>query len=264
MSELIDTHAHLEEFEELESVLANARHSAMKAIIAVGSNETSNMKILEISCRYPEFVFPALGLHPQELAYTDEKQVTHILDVIEQRIQYTVAIGEIGLDYDKRILRETGKDKQKDILQKLLLLAKRYDKPVSLHSRYAWKDCFYLVQCAGIKHAIFHWFTGSLNVLQEIIGAGYYVSCTPAAEYHEDHQRAIKNTPLEQLLLETDCPVTYGKENRYQSQPSDILRSVKAAALLKGIPETIIAQNTTQNAMKIFNLQIPNHSISHL
>jgi TatD DNase family protein len=251
---IIDTHAHLDELEELESALNNAKEAGIEAIIAVGSNIQSNQKVLEICQKYPDLVYPALGLHPWELGNLKSSQIDYALKFIEDRVSYTTAIGEIGLDYDKRVTKRAGKDLQKEVLKRLLSLAKQYNKPITIHSRYAWKDCFDLVSAAGIKSAIFHWFTGFSSVLRDILNSGYFISCTPAAEYHEEHRRAIKETSLEQLLLETDCPVVYGRETKYRSQPSDILRSLKAVSLLKEISEVTIAQQTTQNARQIFGI----------
>jgi TatD DNase family protein len=111
-----------------------------------------------------------------------------------------------------------------------------------------------MVKSAGIERAVLHWFTGLPGVLKEILDAGYFISCTPAAEYHEEHKMAVRGTPLEQLLLETDCPVTYGRETRYRSQPADLVRSLKAAAQLKGVNEAVVAQKTTENAARLFGL----------
>ena len=104
--------------------------------------------------------------------------------------------------------------------------------------------------------AVFHWFTGFSSVLRGIIDGGYFVSATPAAEYHEEHRRAIREAPLQRLLLETDCPVTYGREARYESQPADILRGLEAVSQLKGIAEAKIAEQTTRNAINFFSLDI--------
>jgi TatD DNase family protein len=110
------------------------------------------------------------------------------------------------------------------------------------------------VKASGVKRAIFHWYTGFSSVLREIISEGYLISATPAAEYHDEHRRAIRETPLENLLLETDCPVTYGRENKYQSRPTDILRSLKAVAQIKGLAADVIAVRTTENALRFFQL----------
>ncbi len=141
------------------------------------------------------------------------------------------------------------------MLARLLELARKYDKPVSLHTRYAWRDGLQLVQDAGIAKAVFHWFTGFSSVLRDIINGGYYVSATPAAEYHEEHRRAVKETPMDKLLLETDCPVYYGRGTKYQSAPGDITRSLGAVAQLKRIDEAAVAEYTTGNAIEFFSLE---------
>ena len=255
---VIDTHAHLDEMENLEPALNKAKESGVVAAIAVGSNHRSNQKVMEICQKHPSFIYPALGLHPWELGNLEPPQIDHILKFIEQRVPDIIAIGEIGLDYDKRVTKVAPKELQKEVLKRILALAKEHEMPVSIHSRYAWKDCVELVKGAGIKKAVFHWFTGFSSVLRDILDAGHFISATPAAEYHTEHKRAIKETPLEKLLLETDCPVVYGRESKYRSEPTDILRSLRAVAALKGVDEVTIAEQTTRNATQLFGL-VPNH-----
>lgn len=254
---LIDTHAHLDELEDIETAISEAKKISVTAIIGVGTNQESNEKVLAISHRYLHFVYPALGLHPWELGNLDDNQIDKTLKFIEQKSQEIVAIGEIGLDYDKRVVKRTPKEKQKAVLKEILTLANRYKKPVILHSRYAWHDCFQLVVEASIEKAVFHWFTGFSSVLRNILEAGYFISATPAAEYHEEHMRAIKEAPLDRLLLETDTPVTYGREEKYQSRPIDVFRSLEAVARLRGIDRNVVAWQTTYNAIKLFNLPSP-------
>ena len=254
MLKVIDTHAHLDELENLDSALNKAREAGVIAVVAVGSSHQSNQKVMEICPRHPAFVYPALGLHPWELGNLDSSGIDTTIRLIEEKITDIVAIGEIGLDYDKRVIKVAPKEVQKDALKRLLALARRYQKPVSIHSRYAWKDSFELVREAGIEKAVFHWFTGFSSVLRDILEAGYFISATPAAEYHEEHRRAIRETPPGKLFLETDCPVRYGRENRYRSEPADILRSLRAAAALKDTDEAAMAEQTTSNASSFFGL----------
>lgn len=254
---IVDTHAHLDELEDIETALNKARDVGVIAIVAVGSGHQSNQKTMEICIKYPNFVYPALGLHPWELGGAKRSEIDCAIEFIEEKAANIVALGEIGLDYDKRVVRVAPKELQKEVLKRLLALARKYKKPVIMHSRYAWKDCFELVKEAGVEKAVFHWFTGFSSVLKDIIDVGYLISATPAAEYHEEHRRAIKYTPIESLLLETDCPVTYGREPKYRSEPADILRSLKAVAALKEVSETIIALQTTNNAGKLFGIELP-------
>jgi len=253
---LIDTHAHLDELQSVDLMLQEAQENGVIAIVAVGSDYQSNMKILEISQKHRRFVYPALGLHPWRLANLEPHQIDENLRFIEQNITTAVAIGEIGLDYHKRLVRAASKEWQKEVLRRLLDLARKYAKPAIIHSRYAWKDSFQSVKDAEVGKAVFHWFTGFSSVLRNIIDAGYFISATPATEYHEEHRRAIRETPLDRLLLETDCPVTYGLESKYESKPTDVLRSLKATARLKGTDESIIAELTTRNAIEFFSLDM--------
>jgi len=253
---LIDTHAHLDELKNLDLMLEEAKKAGVIAIVAVGSNHQSNIKTLEISQKRRRFVYPALGLHPWELANLGTFEIDDNLRFIEQNIASAVAVGEIGLDYDKRVVKAASKELQKEVLGRLLNIAKEYAKPAIIHSRYAWKDALQLIQDVGIDKAVFHWFTGFSSVLRGIIDGGYFVSATPATEYHEEHRRAVKEAPLQRLLLETDCPVTYGRAARYESRPADILRGLEAVSQLKGIAEATIAEQTTRNAINFFSLDV--------
>jgi TatD DNase family protein len=252
---LIDTHVHLDELENVDLAFEEAREKDIIAIVAVGSGYESNTKILKLAQKHHSFVFPALGLHPWQLTKLGPYEVDNTLDFIEQNITAAVAVGEIGLDYHKRLVETAPKELQKEVLLRLLTLAKRFDKPVIIHSRYAWKDTFLMASEAGLDKAVFHWFTGSATVLNNIINRGYFISATPAAEYHEEHRRAVKAVPLEHLILETDSPVTYGVEARYRASPADVVRSLRAVTQLIGVNQAIIAEKTTQNAISFFSLQ---------
>ncbi len=256
MYRLIDTHAHLDELKSLDLMLEEAKKAGIIAIVAVGSNRQSNIKTLGISQKQRRFVYPALGLHPWELANLGTFEIDDNLRFIEQNIASAVAVGEIGLDYDKKVLKVASRELQQEVLGRLLNIAKKYAKPAIIHSRYAWTDALHLIQDIGIDKAVFHWFTGFSSVLRDIIDDGYFISATPAAEYHEEHRRAVKEAPLPRLLLETDCPVTYGRTTRYESQPADVLRDLKAVSQLKGIAEATIAEQTTRNAINFFSLDI--------
>ena len=254
MHKLVDTHAHLDELKNLDLVLEEAQKAGVIAVVAVGSNHQSNIKTLEISQKHRRFVYPALGLHPWELGDLKTSEIDDNLQFIEQNIASAVAVGEIGLDYDKRVLKVASRQLQKEVLGRLLDIARNYSKPAIIHSRYAWRDALQVIEDAGMDKAVFHWFTGFSSVLRDIIDGGYFISATPASEYHEEHRRAVKEAPLQRLLLETDCPVTYGREIRYESRPIDVLRSLKAVSLLKGIDEAMIAEQTTRNAIEFFDI----------
>lgn len=248
---LIDSHCHLEEIENLDSVIERAKLAGVIAIIAVGSDYQSNNQVLKIAEKYRGFVYPALGFHPARL---EASQLNQNLEFIEDHITTVKGIGEIGLDYHKRVTTIVSKELQKSVLREILVIARKYQKPVIIHSRYAWRDSLALVEEAEVEKAIFHWYTGPSSVLKDIVSHGYFISATPAAEYHQEHRRAVKAIAIENLLIETDSPVSYGTERRWQAEPADVLRTLKAVAELRGINEHELAQITTTNAIKFFDL----------
>ena len=250
MYRLIDSHAHLEELEDLDSAVDRAKQNGVVAIVAVGSDYESNNRVLEIAAKYPGFVYPALGLHPG-LLYKAADSLERQIQFIEEHLDQAVGIGEVGLDYHKRVLSSTSKDHQRRVFSTLLALGQEHNKPVIIHSRYAWKDSLALTKGAGVELAVFHWYTGPSSVLRELLDAGYFVSATLAAEYHAEHRRAVSEAPLERLLLETDCPVVY---QGHRSEPADVTRSLQAAADIKGLPPDLVAEKTTQNTRLLFGL----------
>lgn len=251
---LIDTHCHLDEIEDPDSALKEAREAGVVVIIAVGINRETNFKVLELARRYPGLVYPALGLHPQELPGMDDAEVSRTLAQIEENIGQAVGIGEVGLDYHKRVRAEASKERQQEVLREVMLLAARYDKPVLVHSRYAWRDALTVTTEAGVKNAVFHWYTGPSSVLRDLLAAGFYISATPAAEYHSEHRRAIREALPDRFFLETDAPVSYGREERYQSAPKDTVRSLYAAAEIRQENAELLAERTTRNAVRFFRL----------
>ncbi len=92
--------------------------------------------------------------------------------------------------------------------------------------------------------------------MENILSSGYYVSASPAIEYHEEHRKAIQATPLDKLLLETDSPVTYYRntELEYESKPADLVKTLNGVAKLKKTNESTISQNTSGNARNVFHI----------
>ena len=247
----IDTHAHLDDIENLAEAIDSAKKAGATAIIALGLDITSNQKVLQIAAQYPGFSYPALGYYPDNIK---EAEIEANLEFIKTNIAHASAIGEIGLDYSKWTRAKAAKEVQQKVLREIFKIAREHDKPALIHSRYAWRDALNLAVEAGLKKAVFHWYTGPLSVLKDIIAHGYFISATPAVEYHPEHRQAVKETPLSHLLLETDCPVIYarGRDGEFKSSPADVVRSLKGAAALKGVSEAKLAEVTTGNARRLF------------
>lgn len=241
---LIDGHAHLEELEDLSESLQEAKAAGVRGIIAVGMDIESNQKILKIAGANTQYVYPALGYHPWEIR---QEEVEANLSFIRGHVEEGLVLGEIGLDYKIKVKKEL----QWSVFGELLDIALQSNKPVIIHCRYSHHRAFEMVREKEIKRAVFHWYSGPLALLDEILEMGHFISATPALVYSPPHQAAIKRAPIERILLETDTPVSYqGRESR----PKDVRITLKEVSRLKGLDPSVVAEQTTENASTFFKI----------
>ena len=256
MAELIDSHCHLDQLDNVEQVLKNAQAAGVWGIICVGTDLDSNRKNLELKRRFSEpKLFPALGIHPTEI---ETDKIASAMEFIRANIKEAVAIGEIGLDFWHKGVKKNPQQKteQEEVFGCQLALARESNLPVSIHSRGAWQRCLKMLKEFGIKKAGFHWYSGPTDVLKEILDAGFFISVTPALSYSPQHQAALKAAPIERLFLETDSPVFFGdKGTGFSAEPRDVFKTLELVAKFKNMAEERIAEITTASARKFFNIQ---------
>ncbi len=241
---MIDGHAHLNEIEAIDEAMERARAVGIRGIIAVGMDQVSNQTTLALAERFKGFVHPAIGYHPWSIT---PEGIDENLEFIEAHIGSCVAMGEIGLDYGAKAKKKL----QQAVFEKLLDIAKRHNLPVIVHSRYSHQRTFSMVKEAGIERAVFHWYSGPTDVLEGILGKGYFISATPALAYSPPHQEAMKIAPIERILIETDSPVAYqGKV----SEPADLIVTVQELSRIKGIPPEDVARITAAATESLYGI----------
>jgi TatD DNase family protein len=254
---LFDTHVHLNQIDDVEGALRRAKEAEVDKILIAGLDLDSNKKVIEIYESIKNFdLYFALGIHP----YLPQKETFEkVYTLIEEYKDTIIALGEIGLDYTYKEAKEqgSGRDLQKEVFRQQLALAKKLDKPVIVHSRAAWNDCFEMVMDYGLSKVLFHWYTGPLDILERILDKGYYISVSPAIEYSKQAQAAALNTPNDRILLETDSPVRYRPLNdSYISEPKDVLRTLIKLSELKKINKEKLAEIAYSSSCNFFNIDV--------
>jgi len=169
---LVDSHTHLEELDDLPDSLQEAKGAGVCGIIAVGMDIESNKKVLKIAAANSQFVYAALGYHPWEIK---EEEVEANLSFIQDHVEEGVALGEIGLDYKIKVKKEL----QWKVFEELLDIALESNKPVIIHCRYSHRRAFEVIGEKKIKRAVFHWYSGPVDLLDKIMSMGYFISATP-------------------------------------------------------------------------------------
>jgi len=193
--------------------------------------------------------------------------VPHRNEVSGAGAKKVVAIGEIGLDYyykpkTKKKL-ELFKEKQKDLFLKELNLAKELNLPVILHCRMAHQDLIEVLN-SNIQYptsnirGVMHGFVGNIEQLKKYLQLGFYIGFNgiifkkiEGINFEEN----IKKTPLERILLETDCPyLTPPPFESERNEPLYLRYIVQKIAKIKKITSKEITEITIKNTKELFKI----------
>ncbi|HJU14376.1 MAG TPA: TatD family hydrolase [Candidatus Nitrosotalea sp.] len=245
MSWLTDAHIHLSdsEFEpELPYVLTAMKKMRLKAC-CVSMDYSSSNATLALAER-SNLVLPFLGIHPERAGDDFEP----VLKLITSNSDKIAGIGEIGLD-KTYVSDEKEFGRQKEVFSKMLSLAERLGKPVSIHSRKTLEEIFSILPSFNLEGVLLHWFAGSKKDLQKAMDLGCYASYGPAMVYSQDKQVLFSETSPDKVLLETDGPVKFSRCFGNKTAQITFLPSVLLCAshlLNKSYDETlgILEKNT--------------------
>jgi TatD DNase family protein len=252
---IIDTHAHIDQIEHWPQAVERAKQAGVSDVVAMSVDLDSMRKVLSLATTTSDIhVHPALGVHP---GMVQNGLPEEVFNFIRGHITKAVAVGETGLDYWYKWVRDNQEEraKQKNSFSKHLEIAKEFDLPIVIHSRGAWRDCLSMTIQAKVRRALFHWYSGPVDILQSILEAGFYVSTSPSVAYSLQSQQAMLAAPVERILIETDSPVTYKDgEGSYVSEPKDVVKTLKALSRLKNVEEEKLLAIVNQNAKTFFNI----------
>lgn len=255
---LIDTHCHLND-EQLENdtkdIIERAKEHNVKKLVCVGASLSSSVKAVEIANEYDN-VFAVIGVHPDD-ANTFNDDILDKLKELAKNNKKVVAIGEIGLDYH---FVQDNKEAQKQCFIKQIELANELDLPIVIHTRDAMGDTLDIVRKYKDKikkGGIFHCFHGSKEVLCEINKMGFYVSYGGAITFNNANslREIVKQTPLDKILTETDCPYMAPVPLRGTiNEPKNIDLIFEKMCEIKNISKNELEKIIENNTKKIFNI----------
>jgi TatD DNase family protein len=278
---LIDSHAHLNfnAFKvDRDKVIRECLDNNVW-VINIGTQYDTSKRAVEIAERH-EGVYAAVGLHPIHLETglvkikNDSEEIN--LKTREEGFDYpkykelaqspkVVAIGEIGLDYYWRPKttkkKELFKKKQKNLLLEQLKLAKEVNLPVVFHCRMAQEDLIKILSenpKIRPQKAVAHSFVGKVEELQRYLDFGFHVGFNGIIFKKIEginFEEVIRKTPLEKILIETDCP--YLSPPPFQDKrntPLNLNYIIEEVAKIKGFSFKEIAEMATQNTRKLFGI----------
>lgn len=267
---LFDTHSHVNFgvfSKDADEVIKRALDSGVW-LINVGADLETSKKAVELaekySKKYSGGVYAAIGLHPNDFTkgfdYEVYKNLATNLKV--------VAIGETGLDYYRIKDEETrNKDGQKELFEKHISLAMELNKPLIIHCREALSTSSGqahddIIQILNTKYkilntraGILHSFSGNLEQAKQYIGLGFKIAFNGIITFSRDYDEVVREIPLENILIETDCPYLTPVPYRGQrNEPAYVIEVAKKLAEIKGLNLEEVAEKTTKNAKEVFGV----------
>ena len=257
----IDTHCHLnfpQFHRDMEKTILRSFQADLTYLINVGTDIRTSGESVNLASRYKQ-IYAAVGVHPHDA----RKNLDNLSAGLAPYLRHpkVVAVGEIGLDYYRHL---SSQENQKIAFIEQLQLAIKYHKPVILHCRDAYREVLnildevYLPYVKDALPGVVHSFAAGPSYLQEFLRRGFYIGFNGMITYpdHESLVEAVRNTPLDRLLLETDAPYLPPLGHRGERNEPILVKEVALkVAELKGVELEEVVNRSTANAITLFGLQ---------
>jgi TatD DNase family protein len=251
---VVDSHCHVGEpeyDEDRAAVLERARTAGVCRMIvaAAGGTIETNRRALQVAEREPD-CRAVVGVHPHDARLVDESLLAQV--AAWARDPHVAGIGETGLDFHYDL---SPRDRQLEVFERFLTLAREARLPVVVHSRAAAPDTVRVLREHRVEAGVMHCFTYGPGEVRGFLDLGLYVSFSGIVTFRnaEDVRAAARLVPRDRLLVETDSPYLAPAPRRGgRNEPARVLDVLKGLAAALGRPVEEVAVETTENAARLF------------
>ena len=250
---LFDTHTHLydERFDPDRDELLKRCRQTMKGWINVGADLKTTRACIDIAKRFPKSSASS-GVHPHDAKEHSFEELEEILGLYSH--PSVVAAGEMGLDY---YYDNSPRELQKEVFKKQLLAAKKAEMPCIIHVRDAFDDFFKIVDEIDYYRGVVHCFSGGITEAMQALRRGFHLGYGGLLTFKNAQitREAFLVTPMDRVLLETDCPYLAPHPMRgKRNEPCFVSYVATKMSELTQHSEMEILNQTYNNAKKLFNL----------
>jgi TatD DNase family protein len=255
----IDSHCHIN-FPELSSrlpeIFGKMADNRVSHALCVSVDLPDFPQVLDLAEKYPH-IYASVGVHP-DYEETPEPTMEDLVRLSDH--PKIVAIGETGLDYYRL---QGDLDWQRERFRTHIRASRATGKPLIIHTRSASDDTIRIMReegagtDAGGAGGVMHCFTESLQVAEAAMAMGFYISFSGIVTFKsaKDLQAVALAVPLERMLIETDSPYLAPVPHRGKmNEPGFVRHVAEFLATLKNVPQDEVAQQTTDNFFKLFNI----------
>lgn len=251
---IFDSHAHYNDArfdEDRDTLLSALPAQGVGLVMNVGYSLDSSRQCIALADAY-DHIYAAVGSHPDDAGHVDAAVLAEYRRLAAH--PKVRAIGEIGLDY---YYEDVPRAIQKQAFRMQMELAQELALPVIVHDRDAHGDAMEIVQDFPQVRGVFHCFSGSVELAQELVRRGWYIGLTGVVTF-KNARKAVETAqwvPLDRLMLETDCP--YMAPEPFRGRRSDstmIIKMAEKIAQLRGLPVEAVCRATRENAMRFYGI----------
>lgn len=252
---LFDTHAHMDATAfnaDRDALIAGLPEQGVGLVMNPGCDLSSSLDAVMLAEKY-DYVYAAIGSHPDaaDQVSDDVLEEYRKLCKLHSKIK---AIGEIGLDYH---YEDIPREIQQKAFRAQMALARELDLPVIVHEREAHQDGLAIVDEFPGVTGVFHCYSGSLEMAQELIKRGWYLGFTGVLTF-KNARKAVEvaaNIPIERIVLETDCPYMSPEPFRgKRNDPGKLYRIAEKLAEIRGLSVEEIHRITTENGKRLYRI----------
>ncbi len=252
----VDSHCHLNHakfHDDVEAAVTRARAQGVGAMVTINTCLAEFDEVLAIANHYPD-IFCTVGVHPHDAE--GEADVSTEDLVSRATHDRVIGIGETGLDY---YYDNSPRDVQKTSFRRHIDAARTTGLPLIVHTRDAEEDTADILQEgmeAGAYPGVIHCFSASRDFARKALDLGLYISISGIVTFKtaDEIREAVKITPLDRLLIETDAPFLAPVPHRGKTnEPAFVTHTAGKVAELKGISVEELGQITTDNFYRLFS-----------
>lgn len=253
----IDTHSHIYEpdfLEDVDDVIARAKEAGVDRILLPNINATSVSPMLDLSKKHPGFLFPMMGLHPEDVKGDFNEVLNGMHEMLSQKDNPFIAVGEVGLDYywDKTFFME-----QQDAFRQQIEWALEFDLPLMIHCRSAHSELVSILrEYDGTRlSGVFHCFAGTSDEACELLSFDNFLLGIGGVLTFKKSTLpdVLKVVPMERVVIETDAPYLAPVPHRgKRNEPAFAKHTAQRLSEVYGVDLDELMMCTNNNVQRVF------------
>ena len=254
---LFDTHCHINDkpyAADRQDMLERAFAAGVQWMLCPGTDIETSAEAVALSHEYDQ-VYAAVGIHPEDAASATPEGFEQIRTWLKTEPK-VVALGEVGLDYH---WPEPSHEVQQAVFIEQVKMAVELDVPIDIHDREAHGDTMDILRQYGKGiRGVFHCFSGSLEMAQELIKMGFYIGFTGTMVFPNSKKlkRIATEIPMDRVLIETDCPnLTPPPFRGKRNEPAYVQYVAAEIAALRGMEVSDVQRLTVENGKRAFGIK---------